>query len=94
MKFSFGIIAVAFVNGVSSFAPAATSSVVTHSKRCEILMAIPDDLINTRVLIESKATRRLLFADGEKMQGERGDEGGWLSSSGFEAPKMVGSDAN
>ena len=28
------------------------------------------------------------------MKGERGDEKGWKASSGFEAPKVVGADAN
>ena len=44
--------------------------------------------------IENVETKRYLFQDGEKIKGERGDEKGWLPSSGFQAPKVVGADAN
>ena len=57
-------------------------------------MAIPDDLLNTPVFIENVKTRRYLFPCGDPIAGDRGAEGGWLSSSGFESPKMVGADAN
>ncbi|MDF5731862.1 MAG: hypothetical protein PUP92_28615 [Rhizonema sp. PD38] len=39
-------------------------------------------------------TKRYLFSDGEPIKGNRGDEGGWRASSGFESPKVVGADAN
>ena len=39
-------------------------------------------------------TRRYVFSTGDKIKGDRGSEGGWLASSGFEAPKVVGSDDN
>ncbi|MDB9319299.1 lamin tail domain-containing protein [Nodularia spumigena] len=45
-------------------------------------------------IIENKETKRYLFSDGAPIKGERGDEGGWLASSGFESPKVVGADAN
>ena len=44
--------------------------------------------------IENVETRRYVFQDGEPMTGERGKEGGWLANSGYEAPKVVGADAN
>ncbi|XP_028415657.1 uncharacterized protein LOC114539018 [Dendronephthya gigantea] len=47
-----------------------------------------------KYLIENVETKRYLFQDGEKLKGERGSEGGWLASSGFESPKCVGADAN
>ncbi|MEH2241721.1 hypothetical protein [Nostoc sp.] len=39
-------------------------------------------------------TKRYLFSDGNPIKGNRGDEGGWLASSRFESPKVVGTDAN
>ena len=51
-------------------------------------------LLDTPVLIESLETKRYLFADGPPIKGDRGAEGGWLASSGFESPKVVGADAN
>ncbi|WP_225895445.1 hypothetical protein [Dendronalium phyllosphericum] len=53
-----------------------------------------NDLLNKPVLIENQQTKRYLFSDGEPIKGNRGDEGGWLASSGFESPKIVGTDAN
>ncbi|XP_068721770.1 uncharacterized protein [Montipora capricornis] len=44
--------------------------------------------------LENVETQRYLFQDGEKIQGNRGDEKGWKASSGFEAPGVVGADAN
>ena len=44
--------------------------------------------------IENVATQRYVFQDGDPIRGERGDERGWLAHSGFESPKVVGSDAN
>ena len=44
--------------------------------------------------VENVETRRYLFQDGDKIKGKRGDEGGWKSSTGFEAPNVVGTDAN
>ncbi|MDF5731863.1 MAG: hypothetical protein PUP92_28620 [Rhizonema sp. PD38] len=35
-----------------------------------------------------------MFSDGEQIKGNRGDEGGWKASSGFESPKVVGADDN
>lgn len=57
-------------------------------------MSISPDLTNVRVFIENEKTGRYLFPCGDPIKGDRGDEGGWLSSSGFESPKMVGADAN
>ena len=45
-------------------------------------------------IIENAETQRYLFQDGNKIAGERGAEGGWLESSGFQAPSVVGTDAN
>ena len=45
-------------------------------------------------LIENQETKRYLFSDGPAIKGNRGDEGGWKASSGFESPKVVGADAN
>ena len=47
-----------------------------------------------RYFIENAETKRYLFQDGGKIKGKRGDEGGWLASSGFESPSVVGADAN
>jgi len=51
-------------------------------------------LLNTPVFIENKDTKRYVFCDGSPIKGERGAEGGWRASSGFESPKIVGADAN
>ncbi|BCL39084.1 lamin tail domain-containing protein [Nostoc sp. MS1] len=53
-----------------------------------------NDLINKSVFIENQETKRYLFSDGEPIKGNRGDEGGWLASSGFASPNVVGADAN
>jgi len=53
-----------------------------------------NELINKPVLIENQETKRYLFADGAPIKGKRGDEGGWLASSGFPSPNVVGADAN
>ena len=45
-------------------------------------------------VIENIVTRRYLFQTGEPMKGNRGDEGGWLASSGFESPPVVGADTH
>ncbi|MEH2241720.1 hypothetical protein [Nostoc sp.] len=50
--------------------------------------------LNKPVLIENLVTKRYVFSDGDPIKGNRGDEGGWLASSGFESPKIVGTDAN
>ena len=47
-----------------------------------------------KYLIENVETERYLFQDGPKIKGKRGSEGGWLASTGFEAPKCVGADEN
>ncbi|WP_230968427.1 lamin tail domain-containing protein [Nostoc sp. WHI] len=52
------------------------------------------ELLNKSVFIENQETKRYLFSDGEPIKGQRGYEGGWLASSGFESPKVVGADAN
>ena len=53
-----------------------------------------NELVNKPVLIENQETKRYLFSDGPPINGERGAEGGWAASSGFESPKIVGADAN
>jgi hypothetical protein len=53
-----------------------------------------NELLNKPVLIENVPTKRYLFSDGPEIKGKRGDEGGWLASSGFESPKVVGADSN
>ena len=53
-----------------------------------------NELLNKPVLIENQETKRYLFSDGPPIKGERGGEGGWAASSGFESPKVVGADAN
>ena len=53
-----------------------------------------ENFISKEIIIENLQTKRLLFSDGHPIKGIRGEEKGWLSSSGFESPKIVGSDAN
>ncbi|MEO1374565.1 MAG: hypothetical protein AAFW70_09660, partial [Cyanobacteria bacterium J06635_10] len=53
-----------------------------------------DELLNKPVLIENQETGRYLFSDGKPISGKRGDERGWLASSGFQAPDVLGADAN
>ncbi|BAZ27592.1 hypothetical protein NIES4074_00190 [Cylindrospermum sp. NIES-4074] len=65
------------------FMPAEAASAVSIS-----------ELVNKPVLIENLVTKRYLFSDGDPIKGNRGDEGGWLISSGFASPKVVGADAN
>jgi len=48
----------------------------------------------TKYFIENVETKRYLFQDGDPIEGARGAEGGWKASSGFEAPSVVGADAN
>ena len=45
-------------------------------------------------LIENVHTKRYVFQEGPKLEGRRGAEGGWLASSGFKAPAVVGTDDN
>jgi hypothetical protein len=52
------------------------------------------DLTNKTVFIENLETKRYLFSDGNPIKGDRGAEGGWLASSGFASPNVVGADAN
>ncbi|WP_243458614.1 lamin tail domain-containing protein [Nostoc sp. UIC 10630] len=66
-----------------------TSAVDTVAKTTNI-----NELLNKPVLIGNQETKRYLFSTGEPIKGERGNEGGWLASSGFESPKVVGADAN
>ena len=47
-----------------------------------------------KYFVENVQTQRYLFQDGPKIKGKRGDEGGWLASSGFQAPSVFGADAN
>ena len=49
---------------------------------------------NGSFFIENVQSERYLFQTGLRIQGERGAEGGWLASSGFEAPAVIGADAN
>ena len=44
--------------------------------------------------IENVETKRYLFPDGQPIQGERGEEQGWLADSGYQSPIVVGADAN
>ena len=53
-----------------------------------------NELVNKPVLIENLETKRYAFSAGDPIKGNRGDEGGWLSSSGFQSPNVVGTDAN
>ncbi|MCE2719012.1 MAG: hypothetical protein ACK6A9_16135 [Dolichospermum sp.] len=48
----------------------------------------------TKYTIENLETKRYLFSDGSPIKGDRGAEGGWLASSGFASPNVVGADAN
>ena len=59
-----------------------------------ITAAVLNALTNQTVFIENLETKRYLFSDGASIKGDRGAEGGWLVSSGFESPKVVGADAN
>ena len=45
-------------------------------------------------VIENVKTRRYFLQDGPQIEGNRGAEGGWLASSGFKAPVVVGADGN
>jgi len=54
----------------------------------------PATLLDKPVLIENLETKRYLFSDGPAISGNRGAEGGWLASSGFQSPNVVGADAN
>jgi len=45
-------------------------------------------------LIRNNETKRLVFSAGDVFEGKSGDEKGWKSSSGLEAPKCVGVDAD
>ena len=47
-----------------------------------------------KFFIENVHTKRYLFQSGPHIKGKRGAEGGWLPSSGFRAPPVVGADAN
>ena len=47
-----------------------------------------------KYFIENDVTQRYLFQDGPVISGNRGDEGDWQASSGFEAPPTLGTDAN
>lgn len=47
-----------------------------------------------KYFIENSVTQRYLFQDGGNIKWARGAEGGWLSSSGFKSPNVVGADAN
>ena len=47
-----------------------------------------------KFIIENVETGRYLFQAGKKISGKRGSEGGWLKSSGFQAPDVLGADAN
>lgn len=51
-------------------------------------------IFNGTYLIENAVTQRYVFQDGNPIQGNRGDEKGWLAHSGFQSPKVVGADAN
>lgn len=53
-----------------------------------------NELINKTVFIENLETKRFVFSDGSPIKGDRGAEGGWLASSGFASPNVVGADAN
>jgi hypothetical protein len=53
-----------------------------------------NELTNKTVFIENLETKRYLFSDGSPITGDRGAEGGWLASSGFASPNVVGADAN
>ena len=52
------------------------------------------DIAEGRYIIENVETQRFLFQQGPKIKGNRGDEGGWKASSGFESPSVMGADAN
>ncbi|MDZ8183678.1 MAG: lamin tail domain-containing protein [Nostoc sp. ChiSLP02] len=75
-----------------------TKTTTTNGKTAPVETASTDaklnELLNKPVFIENQETKRYLFATGDPIKGERGDEGGWLASSGFESPKVVGADAN
>ncbi len=51
-------------------------------------------LLLKEILIENVETNRFIFSDGPPIKGDRETEKGWLLSSGFESPKIVGADAN
>nr|MDZ8288822.1 lamin tail domain-containing protein [Nostoc sp. ChiSLP01] len=75
-----------------------TKTTTANGKTAPVETASTDaklnELLNKPVFIENQETKRYLFATGEPIKGERGNEGGWLASSGFESPKVVGADAN
>jgi len=82
--FSFSTLCLSLIMALGiAFVPAQAASAVTIS-----------ELQNKTVLIENLETKRYLFSDGPVIKGNRGDEGGWLASSGFQSPNVVGTDAN
>ena len=69
--------------------PSATFPIIRKST-----FELSATLLDTPVLIENLETKRYLFSDGPAISRERGAEGGWLASSGFQSPNVVGADAN
>ncbi|MEJ6480844.1 lamin tail domain-containing protein [Nostoc punctiforme UO1] len=77
-----------------NFTKTTTPHEQTSSVDAVVKITNIDEILNKPVFIENQETKRYLFSDGEPIKGERGNEGGWLASSGFESPKVVGADAN
>ena len=72
-------------------APAVVGADANYYNRA-IWMITP--LSGGKYFIENVFTKRLVFQTGQPIEGKRGAEKGWKASSGFEAPPVVGADAN
>ena len=72
-------------------APAVVGADANYYNRA-IWMITP--LSDGKYFIENVFTKRLVFQTGQPIEGKRGAEKGWKASSGFEAPAVVGADAN
>ena len=72
-------------------APAVVGADANYYNRA-IWMITP--LSDGKYFIENVFTKRLVFQTGQPIEGKRGAEKGWKTSSGFEAPAVVGADAN
>ncbi|WP_341529994.1 lamin tail domain-containing protein [Nostoc sp. UHCC 0302] len=87
------------VSGLAYDSKGNFTKTTTASQKTSVVDTVSTDanlneLLNKPVLIENQETKRYLFSTGEPIKGQRGDEGGWLTSSGFESPNVVGADAN
>ena len=74
-----------------SQAPAVVGTDASYENRTQWKI-IPQG--SDKYFIENVVTQRYLFQSGPDIEGKRGDEGGWKASTGFQAPAVLGADAN